>query len=502
MISLAFAVTLALFAQASVVETTYRDVQCHNKGFVDPQFCVRSHGFLRNGFSSSSQCPNEKEGGIASDMHAVPHLFDRSVLDGIVDILRGAQVQKRQGPRSFSEHWMWIDPDLVTLHWKSQGRDAHQGHLNLTEVKKLHVVEREVIVETSYMPKLSFLLNTEQNAAIWVKGLSSLVPENEKGPRANSALVQNFDNLARINEYILLREIVHDRDCVIHLALSTADNRIYIVKVVQKKKRGSPTHDVAEEQAILRKLEHPNIAKHHDILVDADNQRAVVVMEFLAQGNVMDFKVVLGATPLPEKKARQIMRDVVAGVEYLHFQRIAHLDIKPNNILRAGAGTVKIADCDTARMYDVPSRTGHKVGGLGFVAPEHCRYSKLGPKPLTEAYAADIWAMGVSLYYMVYGRLPFIAQRLPDMHDLICTQQLRFPDEPKISQSLTDLLEKMLTKEPRKRATVKEVAQHAWFEAQVMQPVELKRIQISALDVENAIGDAVWSSLDDRAMYT
>jgi len=110
-----------------------------------------------------------------------------------------------------------------------------------------------------------------------------------------------------------------------------------------------------------------------DILEDKENNNSIQVVEFMARGVVMDSSKLSGVKPLSEDGVRDIMRNVVAGLEYLHFQHIAHRDIKPDNLLRSGDGTVKISDFGEARMYDVKApdaRKGAAPGTPAFIAPE------------------------------------------------------------------------------------------------------------------------------------
>jgi serine/threonine protein kinase len=117
--------------------------------------------------------------------------------------------------------------------------------------------------------------------------------------------------------------------------------------------------------------------------------------------------------------------------------------------------------------------------------------SDKSPKAPPESYAADVWSLGASLFYMVYGRAPFLAKSVFEIYDSICTQKLRFPDQPKISRKLKDLIKKMLTKEPKSRATLREVANHTWFGERVS-PGKLNKIRITQADIDNAIGPAKW----------
>eukprot|EP00177_Eucheuma_denticulatum_P005490 GFKZ01009980.1.p1 GENE.GFKZ01009980.1~~GFKZ01009980.1.p1 ORF type:complete len:592 (+),score=114.55 GFKZ01009980.1:387-2162(+) len=453
----------------------------------------------------------------ANEMVAVSALEGRSVLDCVVDLLRGTRAQKRKMLRRYGERWIWLGEDLMTLNWKSKKRGVDQGRLNLTKVKKLRSHDRELIVETNDGRKVALLLATKDEATTWLTGLSCLVPKKAKVTESNKLLVEriNYDPLRdswrgkavstrkHVNEYISLGGIGRGSFGKVKLALSTADKRFYAVKVISNVKKNGVSASMSnpEEQAVLRKLDHPNIVRHKDVLFDPERDGYVVVVEYMARGVVMDSSKLEGVKPLSEDGVREIMRDVVAGLEYLHYQRIAHRDIKPDNLLRCGDGTVKISDFGEARMYDVtsedPRAKSVTPGTPAFIAPELCM-SERSPKAPPESYAADIWSLGASLFYMVYGRAPFLAKSVFEIYECICTHRLRFPDQPKVSRKLKDLIKKMLIKEPRARATLEDVAKHAWFGEKVAQRGELKKIRTTPDEVDRAIGTAVWKFPPER----
>ena len=456
------------------------------------------------------------EEAAASEMHAASALAGRSVLDCVVELLRGTRAQKRKMLRRYGERWIWLGEDLLSLNWKSKKRGVDNGRLNLTKVKKLRASDRELVVETNDGRKLALMLATKEEATTWLTGLSCLVPKKAKVTESNRVLKEriNYDPLRdswrgkavstrkHVNEYIMLGGIGRGSFGKVKLALSTVDKRFYAVKVISNvKKNAAAAMANREEQAVLRKLEHPNIVRHRDILFDPERDGYVVVVEYMARGVVMDSSKLEGVKPLSEDGVREIMRDVVSGLEYLHYQRIAHRDIKPDNLLRCGDGTVKMSDFGEARMYDItsedPRAKGSAPGTPAFIAPELCM-SDRSPKAPPESYAADIWSLGASLFYMVYGRAPFLAKTVFEIYDCICTQRLRFPDQPKVSRKLKDLIKKMLVKEPKNRATLQDVARHAWFGERVVQREELKKIRITPADVESAIGVATWTLPPER----
>lgn len=452
------------------------------------------------------------EAAAANEMTAVSALAGRSVLDCVVDLLKGTRAQKRKMLRRYGERWIWLGEDLLSLNWKSKKRGVDHGRLNLTKVKKLRSQDRELIVETNDSRKLTLYLSTKDESTTWLTGLSCLVPKKAKVTESHKVLKEriNYDPLRdswrgkavatrkHVNEYIVLGGIGRGSFGKVKLALSTVDKRFYAVKVISNVKKNGLASSMgnAEEQAVLRKLDHPNIVRHRDIMFDPERDGYCVVVEYMARGVVIDSSKLEGVKPLSEDGVREIMRDVVAGLEYLHYQRIAHRDIKPDNLLRCGDGTVKMSDFGEARMYDVtsedPRSKSAAPGTPAFIAPELCM-SERSPKAPPESYAADIWSLGASLFYMVYGRAPFLAKSVFEIYDCICTQRLRFPEQPKVSRKLKDLIKKMLVKEPKNRATLQDVARHAWFGDRVVQRQELKKIRITPSDVESAIGVATWT---------
>ena len=436
----------------------------------------------------------------------------RSVLDCVVDLLRGTRAQKKKMLRRYGERWIWLGEDLLSLNWKSKKRGADTGRINLTRVKKLKGTQRDLVVESNDGHKLTLNLGTKEESTVWLTGLSCLVPKKAKVTNAGRLLKArvNYDPLRdswrgkavatrkHVNQYIMLGEIGRGSFGKVKLALSMHDKRFYAVKVIANNNKTAMTASLRnpEEQAMLRKLDHPNIVRHRDFLHDAKGDRYIVVVEYMARGVVMSSGKLEGVKPLAEDGVREIMRDVVAGLEYLHYQRIVHRDIKPDNLLRAGDGTVKVSDFGEAKMYTIKTQGRGKSASPGtpaFIAPELCMSEK-SPKAPPEGYPADVWSLGATLFYMVYGRVPFLARDIFEVYDMICTQKLKFPDQPKVSKPLKDLIKKMLTKEPKSRATLHDVAKHPWFNGKVTQEKELKKIRLTKADINAAVSPAEWNN--------
>ncbi|CAG9791145.1 unnamed protein product [Diatraea saccharalis] len=140
----------------------------------------------------------------------------------------------------------------------------------------------------------------------------------------------------------------------------------------------------------------------------------------------------------------------------VHYQRIAHRDIKPANLL-LGEGRVQVADLGACGELAGAGRLTGAVGTPAFRAPEAAANAD---KYVGEA--ADMWSLGITLFAMVTGRVPWIGPTAADLQRRVLEEPLTFPARPQLSKSLKDLLHRMLDKNPATRATMQEIKEHEW----------------------------------------
>ncbi|PIK59789.1 Calcium/calmodulin-dependent protein kinase kinase 2 [Apostichopus japonicus] len=227
---------------------------------------------------------------------------------------------------------------------------------------------------------------------------------------------------------------------VVKLAYNEEDNTHYAMKILSKKKlirrggfarrpppRGkklnkvpkSPLERVYQEIAILKKLDHPNIVKLIEVLDDPNSDNLYMVFELVEKGPVLE---VPADKPLTEELAWCYFRDMLLGIEYLHYQKIVHRDIKPSNLLLAEDGHVKIADlgvCDSFEGYD--AMLSDTVGTPAFMAPE-----TLNETTTSRGKALDVWAMGITLFCFLFGKVPFEDEFIMGLHTKIKSQTVYF----------------------------------------------------------------------------
>lgn len=282
---------------------------------------------------------------------------------------------------------------------------------------------------------------------------------------------QQTEDTVCLNQYRLSEQIGKGSYGVVRLCYSEFNNTSYAMKIMSKKRiirkaglvrpcdRGKKDalENLRREIAILKKVDHPNIVKLFEVLDDPADDNLYLVFELVEKGPVMEVPT---DNPLPESDARKYFRDIHSGIEYLHFHKIVHRDIKPSNLLLGDDDHIKIADFGVADIFDGEDALLSKsAGSPAFMAPE----SLQATKDKYSGISSDIWAMGITLYCFIFGKIPFIHENRFSLYELIKTSVLKFPEEKTFSPSLEDLLLRMLIKDPMERISMAAMKEHSWL---------------------------------------
>ncbi|KAA8594170.1 hypothetical protein FQN60_005004 [Etheostoma spectabile] len=180
--------------------------------------------------------------------------------------------------------------------------------------------------------------------------------------------------------------------------------------------------------------------------------------------------------PFTEEQARFYFRDVVLGIEYLHYHKIIHRDIKPSNLLLGDDGHVKIADFGVSNEFEgTDAMLSGTAGTPAFMAPEMMTEYEQS----FSGKALDVWAMGVTLYCFIFGKCPFYDEYIVSLHNKIKNK----PVEPLISSELKELINRMLDKNPLTRITIPEIKLHMWVTENGSNPLPLEEEHCTAVEV-------------------
>jgi calcium/calmodulin-dependent protein kinase kinase 2 len=234
---------------------------------------------------------------------------------------------------------------------------------------------------------------------------------------------------------------------------------------------------IKEEIAVMKKLNHNNIVSLIEVLDDPSEDSLYMVMEMCKKGVVMKVGLDEVADPYPDETCRCWFRDLLLGIEYLHAQGIVHRDIKPDNCLINDDDVLKVVDFGVSEMFQKESEmmTRTSKGSPAFLPPELC-VIKHGD---ISARAADIWSMGVTLYCMKYGKVPFNKTNIFEMYDAIKDDEVKLDGES--DEDFRDLMKRILEKDPTKRIKMPELRNHPWVTKRGEDPLLSEEENVSDL---------------------
>ncbi|CAH1231236.1 TSSK1B [Branchiostoma lanceolatum] len=232
------------------------------------------------------------------------------------------------------------------------------------------------------------------------------------------------------------------------------------VKIINKRVAGKDflQRFLPRELAIVQRLKHPNIVKVYQIIDTPD--KVYTVMEEAPHGDLLEYVQTRGA--MSERRARETFRELAEAVSYCHAQDICHRDLKCENILLDAHGHVKLTDFGFAR--DAPSDDRGRptlsqtyCGSAAYASPEVLRGKPYQPS------SYDIWSLGVVLYIMVCGTMPFDDSNVRKMLRKQMDRKLNFSSTRVISQECKALIAQMLTPDVSHRPTIDEVLNSRWL---------------------------------------
>jgi serine/threonine-protein kinase len=245
----------------------------------------------------------------------------------------------------------------------------------------------------------------------------------------------------RIGNYEVIGKLGAGGMGVVYKAIDTRLNRTVALKFLppQFSDTDMQRERFLQEARAASALDHPNIGAIYAIEEDADGQ-LFIVMAYYA-GETLAERLRRG--PMPAVQAVNVAAQVTEGLSEAHARQVVHRDIKPSNIIITGQGVVKIVDFGLAKLASSPSLTaaGTTVGTAAYMAPEQA--AGRGD------YRADIWSVGVVLYEMLCGRLPFEGDSVPAL--MIAAMQTEPAPLLRVAPGLERIVLKALAKNPEER---------------------------------------------------
>ena len=379
--------------------------------------------------------------------------------------------------------------------------------------------------------------------------------------RETNRISLTFDPISKrkvLNTYEIIKELGHGQHGKVKLARDIVTNQLVAIKIVDRHEKSSriskffkqirENEKIKKEIAIMKKLHHKHVVKLIEVLDDLKSRKIYLVLEYCSKGEIKWCKEdtaglemeARGPPILSFQKIREIIRGVVLGLEYLHYQGIIHRDIKPANLLISKDNIVKISDfgvsvalssglnsgslasasASTSANSSIEQLTATATGGHGrrpvgrqgilnkaldeshdslnevelaktagtpaFFAPEICLGDEVFTKfnfDKSEMFSGscislmiDIWALGVTFYCLLFGKLPFTSEFELELFNKIVNDPVEVPTFEEIQRNgvskvscreeydaAIDLLNRLLEKNPSKRIPMREIKEHPFI---------------------------------------
>ncbi|XP_075883782.1 MAP/microtubule affinity-regulating kinase 3a isoform X19 [Nelusetta ayraudi] len=255
-----------------------------------------------------------------------------------------------------------------------------------------------------------------------------------------------------VGNYRLLKTIGKGNFAKVKLARHILTGREVAIKIIDKTQLNpNSLQKLFREVRIMKILNHPNIVKLFEVI---ETERTLyLVMEYASGGEVFDYLVAHGR--MKEKEARAKFRQIVSAVQYCHQKHIVHRDLKAENLLLDADMNIKIADFGFSNEFTLGNKLDTFCGSPPYAAPELFQGKKYdGPE-------VDVWSLGVILYTLVSGSLPFDGQNLKELRERVLRGKYRIPFY--MSTDCENLLKRFLVLNPSKRGTLEQIMKDRWI---------------------------------------
>ncbi|XP_076663903.1 death-associated protein kinase 1 isoform X6 [Andrena cerasifolii] len=255
--------------------------------------------------------------------------------------------------------------------------------------------------------------------------------------------------------YKLLEEIGKGQFAIVRKCMEIKTGELYAAKIMRKRRvaRGVAAEDIAREAGLLARLRHPNIVSLHKV-VDTGTT-VVLLLELISGGELFHW------VPSGELEAAHVVRQVLMALSHLHSHQVAHLDIKPENILLSTPPpmpSIKLIDLGLSHRLVPGSEHRALFGTPEFVAPEIVNYEPL-------SLGTDLWAVGVLTYILLSGASPFLGEDKQETYENVSACQYQFDNEyfSTVSEIAKDFIRSLLTRDPKERGTAESCLKHPWI---------------------------------------
>uniref|UniRef100_A0A8C8LLL9 non-specific serine/threonine protein kinase n=1 Tax=Oncorhynchus tshawytscha TaxID=74940 RepID=A0A8C8LLL9_ONCTS len=264
-------------------------------------------------------------------------------------------------------------------------------------------------------------------------------------PRCRNSVPTTADEQPHIGNYRLLKTIGKGNFAKVKLARHVLTGKEVAVKIIDKTQLNSSS--LQKVSCCLDWIELSSLFSVVKLFEVIETEKTLyLIMEYASGGEVFDYLVAHGR--MKEKEARAKFRQIVSAVQYCHQKCIVHRDLKAENLLLDADMNIKIADFGFSNEFTMGNKLDTFCGSPPYAAPELFQGKKYdGPE-------VDVWSLGVILYTLVSGSLPFDGQNLKELRERVLRGKYRIPFY--MSTDCENLLKKFLILNPTKRGSLEQ----------------------------------------------
>lgn len=256
----------------------------------------------------------------------------------------------------------------------------------------------------------------------------------------------------RVGHYEMERTIGKGNFAVVKLATHIVTKTKVAIKIIDKTHLDRENlNKIIREIQIMKLLRHPHIIRLYQVL--ETERRIYLVTEYASGGEIFDHLVAHGR--MNEKEARKKFKQIVAAVSYCHKHHVVHRDLKAENLLLDANLNIKIADFGFSNYFKPGACLKTWCGSPPYAAPELFEGREY------DAPKVDVWSLGVVLYVLVCGALPFDGSTLQSLRARVLLGKFNIPFF--MSTECEDLICNMLVVDPVKRLSMDQLIQHKWM---------------------------------------
>ena len=266
--------------------------------------------------------------------------------------------------------------------------------------------------------------------------------------------MQNNSNFfEKLGDYTIKRTIGKGTFSKVKLAINTKNREKVAIKILEKSKitEKEDIERLIREMFILKNLNNENVIKTYEI--EETNTSYLIIMEYCEKGEL--FNYIIKNNKLSEEETSFFFYQIVNGLEYLHSKGIIHRDLKPENLLLTSDYKLKIIDFGLSNFFDGKNLLITPCGSPCYASPEMVSGKKYN------GFYSDIWALGIVLYAMSCGFLPFEDKDNEVLFEKINNCDLVFPDY--LSPLIKDLILKILKVKPKERIKIEDIKKHKLY---------------------------------------